>query len=72
MAILYKQMDVDGETIAVYGPITMNPGSGIGIHTSFDGCLIADDEIPGLVGALQNYMSKRAKQITRAAKAGSR
>jgi hypothetical protein len=66
MAILYKQLDVDGEMIAVYTRSGRDPG--ITIQTSFDGCDIADEEIPGLVSALQNYMSRRAKEITKAAK----
>lgn len=66
MAILYKQHDVDGEMIAVYAPSHRGPG--INIRTSFDGCLINDEEVPRLVAALQNYMSRRANEISRTAK----
>lgn len=42
-------------------------GTGLWIKTSENGVIFPDDEIPALISALQNYMSKRAKEITRAA-----
>ena len=45
-------------------------GYGLGIGTLPGGCLLPDDEIPALISALQNYMSKRAKAITKAAANG--
>lgn len=44
---------------------------GVNFLTSNGGCWMPDDEIPGLISALQNYMSQRAKAITAAAKNGS-
>ena len=41
---------------------------GIRLVTSPAGCTIPDDEIPNLVSALQNYMSRRAKEITKGAR----
>lgn len=46
------------------GGIHVMAGHGSAVH-------IPDDEIPALVSALQNYMSQRAKAITRAASNGS-
>jgi hypothetical protein len=43
-------------------------GTGLWIKTSEHGVILDDAEIPGLVAALQNYMSRRAGEITRAAK----
>ena len=41
---------------------------GVKIHTNGSGCLLPDEEIPGLISTLQAYMSRRAKEITRAAR----
>jgi len=42
---------------------------GISIETGPTGATLPDEEIPNLISALQNYMSKRAAEITKAAKA---
>lgn len=49
------------------------PGSqpGISIGTGDPGCFLPDDEIPNLISALQAYMSRRAREVTREAKGGS-
>ena len=50
--------------------VRIGDGHGLGIGTRPGGCLLPDDEIPDLISALQNYMSRRAKELTRAAKSG--
>jgi hypothetical protein len=38
---------------------------GVRFMTNPTGCLVSDEEIPALISALQNYMSRRANQITK-------
>lgn len=40
---------------------------GINVSTSPGGCWLPDDEIPNLISALQNYMSRKAKEIAKGA-----
>lgn len=68
-SVYYYSHNIEALSVST---VRLNGGYGLGIGTNPGGCLIPDDEIPGLVAALQNYMSRRAKEITRAAKAGSK
>jgi hypothetical protein len=76
MAMLYEYADFDGDLLALkrgtYGESGHEFG-GIHVLTCTRGdvtsCVLPDDEIPALISALQNYMSRRAKEITKAAKA---
>jgi len=43
-------------------------GSGLWVKTTGTGIILPDDEIPALISALQDYMSRRAKAITAADK----
>jgi hypothetical protein len=63
MATLYRHNDVDGSGITV-----SEMPDGLKIRTSVDGYWPADDEIPAIVSALQNYMSRKATAITKAAR----
>jgi predicted nuclease with RNAse H fold len=64
--MVYKYEDRGMRVVEIYPTATM-PGIAIAIS---GGGYVPDDEIPGLISALQNYMSKRANQITRAASNG--
>jgi hypothetical protein len=62
---IYSHMDHKGRAVTFRN---LDPqAGGVRVWANPDGVLIPDDEIPGLVAALQNYMSKRAKEITKAA-----
>jgi hypothetical protein len=76
MAMFYEYADFDGDLIALKRGTYGKDGQEVeGVHIltctrgDVTSCVVPDDEIPGLVSALQNYMSKRAKEITKAAKA---
>jgi hypothetical protein len=60
MATLYRHNDVDGSGMTV-----SEMPDGLKIRTSTDGYWPTDDEIPAIVSALQNYMSRKAAAITR-------
>lgn len=72
MATLFSHTDIDGDKLAVFTARISGQdydlGMGLNIRTTFDGCSLPDAEIPNLVAALQNYMSRRAKEITNTAK----
>ncbi len=42
--------------------VRVDGGYGLGIGTNPGGCLLPDDEIPNLISALQDYMSRRARE----------
>lgn len=65
---LYKYSDIDGDRLAVF-PANILGTYGVNIKTDREGCSLPDSEIPALISALQDYMSRRAKAITKAAKA---
>lgn len=62
---VYRYKDTVDDTILMIS----NMGNGHGIHivTELPGVVLPDDEIPALISALQDYMSRRAKQLSRAA-----
>lgn len=56
-----------GRAVSIYQPGATGPGVRIITKGS---CSIPDDEIPNLISALQAYMSRRAREVTREAKGG--
>lgn len=64
---------MDYEYVAPHGAgwLKANPsalGGGLWVKTAGagTGVILPDEEVPNLVAALQNYMSRRAKEITQA------
>lgn len=56
--VIYSYMDDHGRAATFY----LTP-VGLRVLTNTAGAIVPDDEIPNLVAALQNYMSKRAKEL---------
>jgi hypothetical protein len=74
MTYLYTYADLDGDVLTIdHGTYANGNAEVEGVHFitlsggNVTSAVIPDDEIPGLVSALQNYMSKRAKEIAKAA-----
>lgn len=70
MTTLFKFTDVDGDRMSIFDADIPGTGPGVNIKTDRNGCSVPDYEIPELAASLQNYMSRRAKAITAAAKGG--
>ena len=67
---------MDYRYIAPHGAgwLKANPSvmdGGLWVKTTEHGVILPDDEIPALVSALQNYMSRRAREMTREAKSNA-
>ena len=62
MKRIYSFTDDYGDSIEV----VTGPAGSIGIGT-LNPVILPDDEIPNLVAALQNYMSRRAKELAKGA-----
>lgn len=60
--VIYSYMDDHGRAATFY-----HTPVGLRVLTNTAGAIVPDDEIPVMISALQNYMSKRAKAITKAA-----
>lgn len=68
MRIVFDHSDDDGNRVALYRHSTPRTDDGVFVTTSKAGTVIPDDKIPDLVSALQNYMSRRAREKTEWAK----
>jgi hypothetical protein len=63
---IYSHMDHRGRAVTFRN---LHPqAGGIRVWANPDGVHIPDDEIPNLVAALQNYMSRRAREVAKEAK----
>jgi hypothetical protein len=56
--MVYKYTDMAGDQLSI-----LKANAGIHVMVGIEACSIPDDEIPNLVSALQNYMSRRAKVL---------
>jgi hypothetical protein len=64
--MIYARGDSEGNGPAVlmYKPTGRN---GVFIRTGHQGITLPDDEIPNLISALQDYMSRRAREMAKGA-----
>jgi hypothetical protein len=65
--MVYAHMDDRGRTVA-FDAVNPQLGGGLHVRTNPSGSYITDDEIPNLVAALQNYMSRRAREMSKGGK----
>lgn len=61
--IVYSYMDEFGRTVRLH-PVDR----GVRVLANTAGAVIPDDEIPRLIGKLQDYMSRRANELAKGAK----
>jgi len=67
---VYRYRDAAGDELQIH-PVTLpdrTTYAALKVQIGIELVYLPDDEIPSLVSALQNYMSRRAKEITRAAR----
>jgi hypothetical protein len=62
--MVYSYMDSRGRTVAFDAAIPGREGK-LHVRANPSGVHIPDDEIPNLVAALQNYMSRRAREVAK-------
>lgn len=61
--VIYSSMDTYGRATSLYPD-----HGGILVIANPRGAFIPDDEIPRLIGKLQDYMSRRANELAKGAK----
>lgn len=69
MNMAYRYRDAGGDELQIHPAtfIDRETYSGIKVQLGDEMAYLPDDEIPNLISALQDYMSRRAKQLSRAA-----